>query len=339
MNPISVKYSFLKILSQNDKKYVSGEVFGRELGISRTAVWKHVQELRGDGYKIEACTRQGYRLVGKCDIINPNELRTNLNTSILGKNIQFMKETESTNDLAESLARGGGAEGTVIIADRQIAGRGRMGRIWISPPGKGIWMSLILRPSLAPAQAQLITLAASLAVSRALYKVAHVCPGIKWPNDVILDGKKVCGILTEMNTEINRINYIILGIGINFGQRESDFEDEIREKAISLSMYLQRNSKHFENIFRSDIIKAVIEELEELYTGLLDGDRASITEGWKKYSITLGRIISVVSGNIRYIGKAVDIAADGSLVIEREDGTTKTVASGEASIRGIMGYI
>jgi BirA family biotin operon repressor/biotin-[acetyl-CoA-carboxylase] ligase len=199
-------------------------------------------------------------------------------------------------------------------------------------------MSLILRPSFSLGQAKLITLAASLAVTRALDKVANVCPGIKWPNDIILDGKKVCGILTEMNTEINRVNYIVLGIGINFGQKLSDFEEEIQNKAISLMMYLQKNSRNFENIMRSDIIKAVIEELETLYTGLLDGDGASIVEEWKKYSITIGRRISISSGDSIYSGKAIDIAPDGSLVVECEDGTIKTVASGEVSIRGIMGY-
>lgn len=339
MKNISVKYSFLEILSQNEKEYVSGEVFGHQLGISRTAVWKHVQELREDGYEIDACTRQGYRLVGKCDVINPHEVEKCLKTSILGKNIIFLKETESTNDAAESLAHRGGAEGTVIIADSQLSGRGRMGRKWSSPAGKGIWMSLILRPSIPPAQTPLITLAASLAVARALRKVANICPGIKWPNDIILDGKKVCGILTEMNTEINRVNYIVLGIGINIGQKLSDFEEEIKDKAISLTMYLQRNSRNFENVMRSDIIKAVIEELEELYISLLDGDGASIVEGWKKYSITIGRRISISSGDSRCAGKAVDIAPDGSLVVECEDGTIKTVSSGEISIRGIMGYV
>lgn len=338
MKLLSVKYSFLEMLSQNEKKYISGEAFGRELGISRTAVWKHVNELREDGYEIDACTRQGYRLVGKRDIINSHEVKTGLKTSILGKNIIFLKKTGSTNDIAASIAHGGGAEGTVIIADCQLSGKGRMGKKWSSPAGKGIWMSLILRPALSPNQAQLITLAASLAVSRALNKIAKTCPGIKWPNDIILDGKKVCGILTEMNTEINRVNYIILGIGINFGQKMSDFDEDIKDRAISLSMYLQRNSKHFENIMRSDIIKAVLEELEELYTGLLDGDSSTIVEGWKKYSITIGRRISITSGDLKYTGKAIDITPDGSLMVECEGGEIKTVTSGEVSIRGVMGY-
>ena len=338
LNSDSKRYEVLAKLTEHGSEYLSGETLGAELDISRAAVWKHIKALRDEGYDIKASSRRGYRLNDAGDLINVPVLKDSLSETVFGKEIIFFDELDSTNSKASSMAIAGAPEGTVIIADSQLAGRGRMGRQWHSPSGKGIWLSVILRPNLPAHMVQLITLAASLAVAQAIERVTGAEPGIKWPNDVLLDGKKVCGILTEMNTEIDKVKHIVLGVGINFSQQPEDFPSEILESAVSILMHIKNNDKHFKNYTRNDIIREVLISFDKCYENLLVGRGSTIVEGWKDYSATIGKRICVHDRERKYFGKAADIGQDGSLILETDDGEIKTIVSGEISIRGIMGY-
>lgn len=331
------KASILTKLYEHANEYISGEMLGRELSISRAAVWKHIRNLRRDGYEIEASTKNGYRLAAGFDIINTEFIMSGLSDTVFNGGIIYTPEVDSTNTAASFMAQEGAPEGTVVIADNQTKGRGRMGRSWQSLPGKGIWMSFILRPELPVNEVQTVTLAASVSVAQALEKLTGVKPGIKWPNDIILESKKVCGILTEMNSEVDRVNYIIVGIGINFSQNEADFSAEISNTAVSLSMLMQKFGVKYKNIARNDIIKEVLSTFDEYYKIMRTSDKGRIISDWRKYSVTLGSRLRVHAGNGEYCGKALDINCDGALIIKADDGSIKNVSSGEVSIRGIMG--
>ncbi|MDD4496251.1 MAG: biotin--[acetyl-CoA-carboxylase] ligase, partial [Eubacteriales bacterium] len=270
-------------------------------------------------------------------IINAEMIKSGLSDTIFESGIIYTPAVDSTNTAASSMAQEGAPEGTVVIADSQTAGRGRMGRSWQSPPGKGVWMSFILRPELPANEVQTVTLAASVSVAQALERLTGIKPGIKWPNDIILGSRKVCGILTEMNSEIDRVNYIIVGIGLNFSQNEGDFGVDIRDTAVSMSMHLQKCGVKYKNITRNDIIKEVLASFDEYYEILLTSDKGRIITDWRKYSVTLGSRLRVHARNGEYCGRAVDITCDGALIIETDDGSIKNVSSGEVSIRGIMG--
>jgi len=223
------------------------------------------------------------------------------------------------------------------VADAQTSGRGRLGRRWESKEGSGIWMSVVLRPSIAPEDVQIMTLAASVAVVTALKRIAGVDAGIKWPNDIIIDGKKVCGILTEMSTEMDRVNFLVLGIGININQKKEDFPDELKSTAISLKAYMSENNMSVSNIRRNDIIKNVLLELEKQYENMKRGNTEEIIRKWRENSVTLGRKVKIIYKNDEYEGMARDVTDDGKLIVDCCDGITRAVSSGEVSVKGIMG--
>jgi len=340
-----MKERVLRVLKENTPEYISGEMLSRRLGVSRTAVWKYVNELKKEGYAIESSTKKGYKLVPASDILNEYEIRWGLETEVIGKDIRYFDEIDSTNNYAKRIAYDGCKEGTVIVADCQTAGRGRLGRSWLSSAGKGIWMSVILKPRIAPEDVQIITLAASVAVCRAIAAVTGIHAEIKWPNDVVLDGKKLCGILTEMNTEIEQVNFLVLGIGINVNHGEEDFPDDIRNIATSLKAftrigYKDAGDKGEERVFsRSSIIRRILLELEDVYGKINSGLTDEIIEEWKNYSATLGRTVRITGRNCEYTGVARDVTSNGRLVVDCTDGITREVVSGEVSVRGLMGYV
>jgi len=333
----SMKYKILQILKENSMEYVSGERLSEILGVSRTAVWKCINELKKEGYVIESVSKRGYKLESSPDILNEFEIGYSLNTNIIGNRICYFKSIDSTNNYAKKAAQEGCEEGTVIVADTQTSGRGRMGRSWESKEGSGIWMSVVLRPAIAPEDVQVMTLAASVAVVDALKRVTGVEAGIKWPNDIIIGGKKVCGILTEMSTEMDRVNYLVLGIGLNVNQKKEDFPEELRSTAISLKAYMDENNMLVSNIRRSDIIKNVLLELEKQYEIMKKGNTEEIIEKWRENSITLGRKVKIIFKNTEYEGIAKDVTDDGKLIVHCCDGITREVSSGEVSVKGIMG--
>lgn len=334
-----MKDKILQKLKEDTSRFVSGEEISEMLNVSRTAVWKHIKELKEEGYLIESSSKKGYKLLSIPDIINVWEIKHNLNTHIIGKEILYFDVIDSTNNYAKKIASEGCAEGTVVIADSQTSGRGRLGRAWNSAQKAGIWMSVVLRPAIAPEDVQVITIAASVAVVSAIKRVAGIEAGIKWPNDIILDRKKVCGILTEMNSEMERVNFLILGIGINVKQDPEEFPEELRSKGTSLRAHAREKGIALEEFDRNRLIKALLSELERLYSKISCGRTAEIIDRWKKHSVTLGKEVRISARNYECSGIAVDITDDGKLVVNCADGVTREVLSGEISVRGMLGYV
>jgi BirA family transcriptional regulator, biotin operon repressor / biotin---[acetyl-CoA-carboxylase] ligase len=351
-----MKKNVLNELKSNMSKYVSGEELSKALGVSRTAVWKYINEFKKEGYDIVSSSKKGYKLVSIPDIISVNEISYNLATEVLGRNIVYFDTIDSTNSYAKKLGNANCVEGTVVVADMQTEGRGRLGRQWNSASGKGIWMSIVLKPNIGPEDAQIITIAAAIAVVAALKKSVGIDAGIKWPNDIIIDGKKVCGILTEMNSEMERVNFIVLGIGLNVNQTAEDFPEDIKDLATSLKIHLNKGTDRGNSspdllnctsqvnrppdsldFNRCEIIKNLLYELERIYSKISKGFITEIIDEWKRHSITLGKDVRIISKSTNFTGVAINITKDGKLVVKCDDGEVREVISGEVSVRGILG--
>lgn len=320
----------LKYLREKDG-FVSGEEISSNLGVSRTAIWKHIKELKSEGYIIDSSSKKGYRLLEAPDRLTAEEVLPMSSAHYIGKNIVHFESAGSTNIEARQLANEGCEEGTTVIAEEQTSGRGRLGRSWSTPKSKSIAFSMVLRPNIKPEDAPGITLLMGTAVCRALRKAAVVDAYIKWPNDIIVNKKKICGILTEMNAEMDAVNYIIVGVGINVNIE--DFPEDL--KGIATSLYIETGKE----TSRKHILSAVFSEFEMLYDKFKSWGISSIIDEFKSYSITLGRQVRVTSINESFTGEAVDITPKGLLVIKLNDGSLKTVISGDVSVRGINGYI
>ncbi|WP_010681126.1 biotin--[acetyl-CoA-carboxylase] ligase [Acetivibrio cellulolyticus] len=334
-----MKKEILTKLKENPSDYISGESLSTVLGVSRTAIWKNINELKEEGYIIESSPKKGYRLNQNSDVVNAFEISEDLKTKVLGRNIAHFGKIDSTNNYAKKIALEGCEEGTLVVADFQTSGRGRLGREWNSSDKKGVWMSLVLRPDIPFEEVQIITLAASIAVVRALKEVAQIEAGIKWPNDIIINGKKVCGILVEMNMEIDRINFLVLGIGLNVNQKVNDFPDELKDKATSLRICMEETLDNQKLLKRSELIRAILLKFEEIYDKVNSGAFEEIISEWKKYSVTLGKEVSMTYKDKQCIGIAEGITRDGKLIVKCEDGTVKEVLSGEVWVRGLLGYV
>lgn len=330
----------LNKLIEVSPEYVSGEQLSCDLGVTRTSVWKCINELKKEGYVIDSSTKKGYRLLELPDIISVGEITCLLDTAVVGKEIRYLPTVDSTNNYAKKIAQEGCTDGAVVIADCQSNGRGRMGRNWNSADKKGIWMSVLLRPSISIEDVQVITLAASVAVVNAIKDSLGIEAGIKWPNDVLLDGKKVCGILTEMSLEMERVNYLVLGIGLNVNQDTVDFPEEIADRAISLKSYLMENmNASGKTLRRVELIKSILYNLDSIYAKINSGRLNEILDDWRKNALTLGREVCITHKDMKYIGIARDITSEGKLVVDCRDGITREVLSGEVSVRGLLGYI
>lgn len=338
-----MKEKILNKLKEDTSRYMSGEVLSEMFGVTRTAIWKNIKELKEEGYGIESSSRKGYRLIFANDILNKYEIAQGLATNLLGRDIHYFDVLDSTNSYAKEVAMEGCKEGTVVVADRQTKGRGRMGRDWASPAGKGIWMSVVLKPDICPEDIQVITLGASVAVVNALKDTAGVQAGIKWPNDIILGKKKVCGILTEMSLEVERINFLVLGMGINVSHCIEDFPEDLRDKATSLRIFLNSTVEQPEISVeipeRSKLIRNILTELEKIYNVISEGNTEYVINQWEKYSLTLGNEVLVTARNNKYAGVARQVTKEGKLIVDCEDGITREILSGEVSVRGILGYV
>lgn len=319
----------LSILQKANGQYVSGEYLSKCLGITRSAVWKRIAAIKNEGYSIEASTRKGYRLDPANYPYGAPAIRQGLKTLFMGRELKFYKEIDSTNTTLKRLASEGAPEGTVIVADCQNAGRGRLGRSWASASGKGIWMSVLLRPALRPSDVQTLTLAASVAVCRALesFKIPGV--GIKWPNDILIGGKKVCGILAELSAEAERVTWVIIGIGLNVNHMAGDFPPELSTTATSLRLGLDSNKP----LDCSSLASEIINRLEEVYESYLKEGSAWVAKEWKRWNLTLGKRVYLTFHNERINALAYDIRPDGRLIVKKDDGTSLEVFSGEVSLR------
>jgi BirA family biotin operon repressor/biotin-[acetyl-CoA-carboxylase] ligase len=283
---------------------------------------------------VQSSPNKGYRLDFIPDKLRPSDIITGLGAGIIGSAVKCFDVLDSTNTFAKSAAAQGCSEGTVILAETQTAGRGRLGREWSSKEGAGIWMSVVLRPYISPEHVQLITLAASVAVAKGIKNVTGIQAGIKWPNDIILNGRKLCGILTEMACELDRINYVVVGIGLNVNQKSQDFSGELSDKAISLNIYSRE--KTFYN--RVELIKSILLELDRMYICVNERNNQQIIREWKELSVTLGKEVRILSKDSQFTGKAADVTEEGKLVVIDGKGESKEILSGEISVRGIMGY-
>lgn len=315
--------------------YLSGEELSRQLGLSRAAVWKAVEGLRKDGYAIEARTGLGYRLTAAPDALTEREIRRFLSgDGILGRELYCLERVDSTNTYAKKLALSGAPEGTVVIANDQTAGRGRMGRQFQSPRDKGIYLTVLLRPEMEPQRLMPVTAMAGVAVCQAVEKVCGVRPGLKWPNDPVIGNRKLCGVLTEMSLEgeTGHVQYLVLGIGINVGQQAEDFTSDVAAIATSLTAYLGRP------VSRPELAAALIEELEDLYQTLKGGDLRGYLAAYRRDCVNLGKTVQLL-GEGREVVTAVDIDEEFGLVVRTAEGTEKTVRSGEVSVRGMYGYV
>ena len=321
-------YRILELLRRQEG-FLSGEDIGRELSITRAAVWKGIKKLREEGYEIEAVTNRGYRLTNPETMYNKRELEQGLKTKTMGQTIYFYEETDTTNNRARELALEGAPEGTLVVAEKQTAGRGRRGKVWESPLGTGIWMSLVLRPQIMPAEASVLTLLCGLATAEAIEAETGLSAGIKWPNDILINGKKAVGILTEMDCEMSEVHFVIPGIGINVNT--ASFPPEIAE--IATSLYLECGK----TVSRRRLVHKVLERLEEHYeTFLRTGSFAAMLEDYRKLCITLGKEVHVL-GRELFFAEALDITPEGELLVRRADnGKEEVVFSGEVSIRGVI---
>lgn len=328
------RQAVLSLLRQQEG-FVSGGEISRRLGISRTAIWKAVDALRREGYTVEARTGLGYRLLEAPDAVTEPEIRHFLGeTDRVGRTLVCLEEVDSTNLRAKQLAAEGAADGTVVVADRQTAGRGRLGRSFQSPGGRGIYLTALLRPALPPERLSPVTAMAGVAVCRAVERICGASPGLKWPNDPVLEGKKLCGILTELSLEgeTGRVQDLVLGIGINVSQRPEDFTPEVREIATSLAQALGRP------VSRPALAAEVIREIDRLYGALAAGETALYLAEYRRRCVNLGRTVRLLGPGGGETAEALDIDGDFGLVVRTADGGIRTVRSGEVSVRGLYGY-
>lgn len=325
-----MKLQILSALHKTDG-FISGEELCQSFGVSRTAIWKAMQKLKAEGYKIESVPNKGYRLAEAADVLSAEELKSIRKTAWVGEEIIYYDMTDSTNTQAKHLAENGAVHGTLVVAGAQNAGRGRRGRTWESPADSAIFMSLLLRPQIKPQDASMLTLVAAMAVAKAVHQTVGIEVKIKWPNDIVLNGKKICGILTEMSSEIDAINYVVIGIGMNVSNR--NFPKEIAKTATSIAL------EGTSNVNRAQLTEAVWEQFEVYYDKFVKkSDLSDIMEEYQEYLANLNKQVRVLDPKGDFSGVARGITTKGELVVESE-GAMHLVSSGEVSVRGIYGYV
>ena len=319
----NAKNELLKRLFQADGQPVSGQDIADEFGLSRTAIWKYVKDLEIEGYEIGTVRKKGYYLIAVPDRVNEANVKKHLKATTFGKQIKYFETCESTQLIAHEEAQNGAPNGTVIISEEQTSGKGRMSRPWDSAARKGIWMSVIARPALTPQKAPQMTLVAAVAVTRAIQEVTGLEPSIKWPNDILIKGKKVTGILTELQADPDRVKAVILGIGINVNQTEDDFPDELKTIATSLKIELGHS------INRAELIAKTLQFLEQYTELYVSHGFSPIKLLWEGYSNTAGRRIRAVMFNETIEGTALGISDEGVLELRLDDGTIRGIFSAD----------
>lgn len=325
-----VKSKILNLLQMNSNGYLSGEQISGVLGISRTAVWKHINSLKNEGYIIDSVNNKGYKLLSDTSEVNNSSLKSLCNGYEFIQFAKFLDTVDSTNSEAKRIAMDELHLEGIVVADEQTNGKGRLGRQWTSDKNSGLWMSLLIRPKLKPDAASAITLVAAAGMTKALEDCTKLKIGIKWPNDLIINGKKVCGILTEMSAEINQLHYIILGIGVNLNQ--VNFTESLSDKATSLK-------KEGAEVSSKQLLGAFLASFSEFYKQFLKGDMSQVIAFHQAHSVTIGKHVQIISPIETREAYVLDINADGSLLVKNDLGENEIVFSGEVSVRGINGYI
>lgn len=306
--------------------YITREEMSRELGLSASGLDGAIEGLRSRGYRIDEVPGQGFRLVDVPGILDDCELKTALSTGIMGRGIFPFGQVSSTNDVAFSLARSGSPEGTLVIAEEQTRGKGRLGRAWHSPPGLGLWFSIILRPEIAAYESATVSLGVALAVAGVLRDAYGIDARIKWPNDVLVGRRKICGILTEAEFRGGNVEFVVVGAGINVLHEATDFPGELRTIATSIAM------ESGAEVNRVDVLSRVLGEVEEKYGRLCRNGFADVRREILPLSSLMGKMVRVEGGNGITEGVAVDIDETGALVLRRENGLNERVVAGEATL-------
>ncbi|MFK9093436.1 biotin--[acetyl-CoA-carboxylase] ligase [Bacillus salipaludis] len=321
-----IRKKLLDAFTNAGEIFLSGQHLAELIGCSRTAVWKHIEELRKEGFELEAVRNKGYRIVKTPERITADEIRLGLATNFIGRNIHYEESVESTQKIAHRLSNEDVPEGSVIIAEEQLSGKGRMNRAWHSPKYSGIWMSLILRPNIPLTNAPQLTLLTAVAIVQAMEEETGLQPVIKWPNDILLNGKKVTGILTELQAEADRIHSIIIGIGINVNQKKEDFPSELQEKASSL--FIESGKL----ISRAGLIRSIFKHFEKLYLLYLEQGFFPIKLLWEGYAVSIGKILKARTLTNVIEGKALGITDEGVLKLEDRTGVVHHIYSADIEV-------
>ena len=337
-----MKTEIISLLRQRGT-YVSGQELCERFGVSRTAVWKAVEQLKKDGYKIEAVKNRGYLLTEESgQVFGRTEIESRLKTNWIGQSLYYYDSIDSTNVQAKRLAEEGAPDGSLVVADQQTAGRGRRGRGWISPAGANLYFTLLLRPRIAPDKASMLTLVMAMAVARGIQSRMgdgrspggqNASVGIKWPNDIVIMGRKACGILTELSLSVEQgtIDYLVIGVGINV--KRQTFSEELQGHAIALEEVL-------DEVSRSELLNAVLTAFEGYYEEFLaTGDLTRLQKDYNELMVNLGQQVRVLDPKGEYEGIAKGIRNTGELLVEIQGGETRAVYAGEVSVRGIYGYV
>ena len=306
---------------------VSGAEMAEQLGITRAAIWGRIEELRRLGYDIEAGPHFGYRLVSAPDALHADDLLARLGkTKIVGRDIRVFEQTTSTNDVIEKLARDEVKEGIVVFAESQTKGRGRLGRTWLSPARKGLWFSVLLRPDLRPPETTRLTVASAAALRRAIQSETGLAPEIKWPNDILICGKKVAGILTELSAELDRVKHVILGIGVDVNLNAHEFPADWRSTATSLKIETGRT------ISRPELATAILRELDRDYARVCGNQFAAVADEWEAHCTTIGRAVTIRVGDRKISGRAESLGEDGALRLRTEHGHLERITGGDVTL-------
>lgn len=324
---MTTRDSVLTALKASNGEWISGEAISKSLDVSRTTVWKQVKVLVDEGYKVDSSPKKGYRISTPVDILSPEEVCPGLKTEILGrKHYLYFREIDSTNNRARALASEGYPEGTVIVAETQTAGRGRRGRDWYSPANQGIYVSIILRPVLRLKEISRISLVTAVAVAETLEEELHLKPLIKWPNDILINNRKMVGILSEAVTDMDSVEYIVVGIGLNINNTLQEFPADLRTPATSALAELDHPGS------RIKVLQSLLLSLERHYNLLLGGNFARTLEKARRLSLVIGQEVQLDSGNSIVSGQAIDIDESGYLLVRDQTGTIHTIMSGEISV-------
>lgn len=326
-----MKSEILRLLKESNT-YISGQQLCEQFQVSRTAVWKVIDQLKKEGYQIEAVRNKGYRLIDSPDVMSKAEIESLMDTKWAGSNVVYYDEIDSTNNRAKEAGDNKAPHGTLFVADMQVAGKGRRGRVWQSPAGSSIYMTILLYPEISPLKAPQLTLVMAIAVAEGIKEVTGLDTKIKWPNDIVVNGRKICGILTEMSTEIDYINHVVIGAGINVNQ--DDFPEDIRKTASSLKMELGKQVK------RSELIAAIMKSFEKDYEIFVKTeDLSGLQELYNSMLVNLDRDVKVLEPGNEYEAHALGINKTGELIVRTPEGEEKEIYAGEVSVRGVYGYV
>ena len=315
--------TILSLFSQTPDGFVSGERISTTLGISRSAVWKHIRNLRQAGYLIEAIPSRGYLLRQSPDVLMPESIQAGLECHVVGSVVRCFDEIDSTNVQACRLGDDGGSDGLVVIADRQTSGKGRMGRQWESPGGVNLYASILLRPPILPFEAPKLTFLSAVAVCHAITRCTGLQPTVKWPNDILLQGAKVAGLLNEMSSETDQVHYVVLGIGVNLNMRQEQFPKDLRYPATSLFMVSGQI------VSRLDFTRALLHEIDALYQTYLKQGSKPIMSAWTELCDLTGKAVQVDCNNRQIAGVMVGLAEDGALLVKAATGKIESIYAGD----------